>query len=323
MSDYQGHEFTRLSGVVRERSVVVPIVRPVDSKELKLALKTAKKVARPKTVTAPRQEKPVQGLREVAPSVEADQSLVVNTLVEHVELAPPAPPVVADQTLAPPGPTPPMTGNSLAVGGEPSETPGPAKTTKQSKEKTATKKRLWSGPLALITTVLILAGGYGGFLASNAVAQSSYSSGMSSPDSLGVLEIPRFGESYGVPIRPEVSTGSLRKGVGWYEGTGQVGDYGNFALAGHRLGWGQPFAQLSMLEVGDEIRVRVGETTFVYRVITPPTIVSHKDAEILAPVPGDPQRRPTKALMTLTTAGSLLPSPDRIVVIGELVTADD
>jgi sortase A len=137
------------------------------------------------------------------------------------------------------------------------------------------------------------------------------------------LEIPRFGESYGVPIRPEVSTGSLRKGVGWYEGTGQVGGYGNFALAGHRLGWGQPFAQLSMLEVGDEIRVRVGETTFVYRVITPPTIVSHKDAEILAPVPGDPQRRPTKALMTLTTAGSLLPSPDRIVVIGELVTADD
>jgi sortase A len=179
-------------------------------------------------------------------------------------------------------------------------------------------QRSWGWLIMLIVIVLAAGGGMGFVLVSNALASNNYKSRISSGDLVATLTIPRFGDSYAVPIVEGTSLEDLRQGVGWYSTTSAPGQVGNFAIAGHRLGWGQPFADLETLQVGDEIRVTKGETTYTYHVITGPTVILADQSNVLAGVPGEPERAPTKALITLTTAASLLPSPDRLVVIGEL-----
>jgi sortase A len=179
-------------------------------------------------------------------------------------------------------------------------------------------KRYWSWLVVLIAILVVIGGGMGGLVVSNLVATSRYAD---TTGDIGTLSIPRLGTDYSVPIVSGTSLADLRQGVGWYESTASPGQIGNFALTGYRLGWGQPFAQLGTLQAGDQIVVRTNDGTFTYTVITGPTIVSDKETDILAPVPGGPDRTPTKALITLTTAASILPSPDRLIVIGELVTA--
>jgi len=179
-----------------------------------------------------------------------------------------------------------------------------------------TKKRYWGWLVVLIAIVVVVGGGIGALAISNLLATSRYA------DTTGVatISIPRLGKDDVVPIVAGTSFEDLRQGVGWYEGTASPGQVGNFALTGHRLGWGQPFAQLDTLQMGDEIIIREKNDTYTYRVITGPTIVSDNDAGILAPVPGAAERAPTKALITLITAASLLPSPNRLVVVGELIS---
>ena len=180
------------------------------------------------------------------------------------------------------------------------------------------EKRYWSWLVVLIAIVVVIGGVIGGLAVTNLIATSRYAD---ASGDVGTLSIPRLGSDYSVPIVSGTSLADLRQGVGWYEGTASPGQIGNFALTGHRLGWGQPFADLGTLHVGDDIVVRTNDGTFTYTVITGPTIVSDNDTDILAPVPGGPDRTPTKSLITLTTAASILPSPDRLIVIGELVTA--
>jgi len=186
-------------------------------------------------------------------------------------------------------------------------------------EKAPTRARRYWGWLVVLGAIIVLiGGGIGALVLSNSVATSRYAD---ITDEVATLSIPRFGHDYAVPIVEGTSLADLRRGVGWYDQTAQPGQIGNFALSGHRLGWGQPFADLGSLQVGDTIIVSVGTVTYTYHVITGPIHISEKQTSVLAPVPGDPSRTPTKALITLTTAASLLPSPDRLVVIGELVSA--
>ena len=175
-------------------------------------------------------------------------------------------------------------------------------------------KRSWGWVVVVGLVLLLVGGGFGMYAVSNGVAASRYAD---SSGAVGSLSIPRL-EKDGVPIVSGTTLEALRQGVGWYEGTAAPGEIGNFALTGHRLGWGQPFADLGSLEVGDEVRVSVGEDTYVYHVITSPTVIYGEDTNVLAPVPGDPTLIPTKALLTLTTAADLLPSPNRLVVVAEL-----
>ena len=178
----------------------------------------------------------------------------------------------------------------------------------------AKPRRYWSWLVVLIAILVVIGGGIGALAVSNILATSRYAD----TAEIGTLSIPRLGADYSVPIVSGTSLEDLRQGVGWYEGTASPGRVGNFALTGHRLGWGQPFANLGTLQVGDEIIIHTQGETFTYTIVTGPTMVSANETDILAPVPGDPDRMPTKALVTLTTAGSLLPSPDRLVVVGEL-----
>jgi len=171
--------------------------------------------------------------------------------------------------------------------------------------------------VALLVFVLVTGGLGGAIVVTNQISTSQYAARVAAGEGIGSLVIPRLGDT-AVPILPGTNPESLRAGVGWYESGALPGAIGNCAIAGHRLGWGQPFAHLDTLQAGDEVRVTTPEATYTYKIITPPTVVSGDETDVLAAVPGEPGRTPTKALITLTTAASWLPSPNRLVVVGEL-----
>jgi len=201
----------------------------------------------------------------------------------------------------------------------PGAAPEPRRQDKGDRREGRGRRGPWAWVIVLIVAFVLVGGVYGTYSATNAMADSRYAA--ADPGVGGVvarLTIPRLGSTYAVPVVAGTSDSALREGVGWYEGTAGPGELGNFAVTGHRLGWGQPFANLDTLQVGDEVRVTTPTATFAYTIVTGPTVVAGDDTSVLAPVPGDPGGTPTRAIITLVTAASWLPAPERLVVVGEL-----
>ncbi|MFF7737130.1 class E sortase [Streptomyces sp. NPDC007984] len=119
-------------------------------------------------------------------------------------------------------------------------------------------------------------------------------------DAFAVLRVPRFGPDFAPVIVEGVSQAALAKGPGHFPGTALPGEPGNFAVAGHRTGWGQPFHRLPELRKGDTIDIEWKRTTYTYRV-THSKVVEPSDVGVLLPVPGKPGARPDKARITLIT----------------------
>jgi sortase A len=138
---------------------------------------------------------------------------------------------------------------------------------------------------------------------------------------MAILTIPRFGADYKVPILVGTSDYALGRGVGWYESTQLPGQIGNFAIAGHRITHGEPFARLLELQPGDKVIVETKSYIFTYVVDESPSKLTVKDVDtwVLDPVPGKSGVTPTQALITLTTCQDLFHSPDRSVGFGHLV----
>lgn len=141
-------------------------------------------------------------------------------------------------------------------------------------------------------------------------------------DTVALLRIPRFGTEYEVPVVKGADEDTLTRGVGWYENTAAPGQVGNFAVAGHRVTHGEPFARLLELEAGDEVVVETGEAVFTYTVNKAPADLTVADDEVwpLEPVPGSPGRTPTDSIITLTTCQDLFRSTDRSVGFGVLTS---
>lgn len=119
-------------------------------------------------------------------------------------------------------------------------------------------------------------------------------------DAFAVLRVPRFGGDFAPVIVEGVSQAALAKGPGHFPGTALPGEPGNFAVAGHRTGWGQPFNKLPELRKGDTIDIEWKRTTYTYRV-THSKVVEPSDVDVVLPVPGKPGARPDKARITLVT----------------------
>jgi sortase A len=136
-----------------------------------------------------------------------------------------------------------------------------------------------------------------------------------------ILRIPRFGADHAKPVLEGTDRDTLIKGMGHYSGTAFPGQVGNFALAGHRITHGEPFARLLELKVGDKIIITTKTTVFTYEIDKPPSQLTVKDVDtwVLDPVPGKANVKPTQALITLTTCQDLFHSPDRSVGFGHLV----
>ncbi|MFK4100572.1 class E sortase [Streptomyces sp. NPDC019531] len=138
---------------------------------------------------------------------------------------------------------------------------------------------------------------------------------------LAVLRIPKFGAGYRPVVGEGVSQGDLAKGPGHYPGSALPGEIGNFAVAGHRTGWGQPFNRLDELKHGDSVVVEWRGRDLTYRV-TETKKVQPTQVGVALPVPDRPGVKPDKALITLTTCTDRDPVTRKyrlvLVVRGEL-----
>jgi sortase A len=139
-------------------------------------------------------------------------------------------------------------------------------------------------------------------------------------DAMALLRIPAFGDDYEIPILNGTDLSILSKGVGHYASTAAPGQIGNFAIAGHRVTHGQPFAKLLSLKKGDEVIVETREAIYTYVMDDSPRQLTVDDSEtwVLDPVPGKAGVKPTEAMITLTTCQDLFRSPDRSIGFGRL-----
>lgn len=137
-------------------------------------------------------------------------------------------------------------------------------------------------------------------------------------EAFAIVHVPRFGAGYQPrPVLEGTSQEVLKDGVGHYPGTALPGAIGNVALAGHRVTYGKPFNQVEELVEGDAIVLETEQAWFTYRV-TGTEIVSPRDVEVIAPVPGDPTAVPTQRMLTLTTCHPMFSARQRYIVYAEL-----
>ena len=169
-------------------------------------------------------------------------------------------------------------------------------------------------------------------------------------NAMGILYMPRLGADYHEAIvqgDTVPNDNQLEQGAAHYGDTQLPGEVGNFALAGHRVGKGEPFLNLDKLRSGDAVIVETKSFWYVYRVLGKPAgsdpqqaqreqvatksdgspvllpgreIVSPDDGDVLLPVPDNNGVTPGTALLTMTTCTPKFTAADRMIVYARLAT---
>ncbi|MDR7311477.1 sortase A [Nocardioides luteus] len=143
-----------------------------------------------------------------------------------------------------------------------------------------------------------------------------------------IIEIPRFGKDYRIPVLEGTSDRVLGAGFGHFSETAGPGEVGNFALAGHRVTHGEPLRDMPSLRKGDEIRVVTREKTYVYELTSggDDLIVPFTASWVTEPLPDnpadggvEPEQVEGQRLITLTTCAELFHTDDRMIAFGRLV----
>lgn len=173
-------------------------------------------------------------------------------------------------------------------------------------------------------------------------------------DGFANLYIPAFGKDYVKTVIQGTDDGDLDRGPGHYVSSQVPGQIGNFALAGHRVGKGEPFLNLDQLHPGDKIVVQTASNWYIYTVLGSQTqyqaalklhgtartnaidaalaavdkqgvpgreIVSPNAIQVIDPVPDHPGLTPTRALLTMTTCHPKYTANQRMVIHAELTRA--
>lgn len=169
------------------------------------------------------------------------------------------------------------------------------------------------------------------------------------------LYIPRFGKDYAWTIVEGTDDADLERGPGHYSNTALPGQIGNFALAGHRVGKGEPFLNLDQLQPGDAIVVQTRGNWYVYRVLgsaaqyaaaekltdsarrsaaeaaalaVPDSqgvvgreIVSPDAVSVIDPVPNHDGAAATRSLLTMTTCHPKYTANQRMIIHAALSRA--
>ncbi len=141
-------------------------------------------------------------------------------------------------------------------------------------------------------------------------------------DAIGLLRVPRFGKNYEVPIIPGFDKGTLAKGVGMYKKGAKPGEIGNFAIAGHRVTHGEPFAKFPKLRRGDKVIVETRTQIFTY-VLREGGKKITVDFSVKWPLMANPIDRTSHATMpilTMLTCSELFHTRHRSIVFGDLVS---
>ncbi|MEU3191527.1 class E sortase [Streptomyces sp. NPDC006992] len=142
-------------------------------------------------------------------------------------------------------------------------------------------------------------------------------------EGFAVMYVPRFGRDWSRPVLENTRPGTLRKGLGHYTRTADLGERGNFAVAGHRRTYGDPFKDFPELRPGDHVFVTNGDTWYTYTLTRRPYRTLPGDTGVLDPVPApvDPAAAPFDRpgrYLTLTTCDPEWGSSHRLIAWARL-----
>ncbi|MFJ9636944.1 class E sortase [Streptomyces sp. NPDC101178] len=132
------------------------------------------------------------------------------------------------------------------------------------------------------------------------------------------LHIPRFGADWEWPVLENTEAETLQKGLGHYSGTARPGERGNFAVAGHRRTYGDPFKDFPRLRPGDAVIVNDGTTWFTYRIAREPYRTVPTDTAVVDPVPRRSGFEGPGRYLTLTTCEPEWGSSHRLIAWAHL-----
>jgi sortase A len=133
-----------------------------------------------------------------------------------------------------------------------------------------------------------------------------------------VMYIPRLGFTWNKPVLQNTAVGTLKKGLGHYANTAQLGQEGNFAVAGHRRTYGDPFKDFPKLRRGDAVVLTDGTTWFTYRIDKGPYKTVPTDVEVIDPVPRKSGYTRPGRYLTLTTCDPEWGHSHRLIVWAHL-----
>ena len=134
----------------------------------------------------------------------------------------------------------------------------------------------------------------------------------------GIIYIPLFGNNwrytikYGVELEAVLDTGSF----GHNNDTAFVGEIGNFAIAGHRLTYGNSMKDAPDIKDGDSIIIQTENAYYVYKQIKQ-EIVKPTEVRVISPNPFNPDYEPTERLLSITTCDPPLVSNNRLIVFAK------
>ncbi|WP_053753869.1 class E sortase [Streptomyces sp. MMG1533] len=133
-----------------------------------------------------------------------------------------------------------------------------------------------------------------------------------------IMYIPRLGFTWNKPVLENTATDTLKKGLGHYARTAQLGQKGNFAVAGHRRTYGDPFKDFPKLRRGDAVVLTDGTTWFTYRIDKGPYKTVPSDVEVIDPVPRKSGYTRPGRYLTLTTCDPEWGHSHRLIVWAHL-----
>ncbi|MGW3911906.1 class E sortase [Streptomyces sp. NPDC005070] len=133
-----------------------------------------------------------------------------------------------------------------------------------------------------------------------------------------VMYIPRLGFTWNKPVLEGTATQVLKQGLGHYRGTAQLGQEGNFSVAGHRRTYGDPFKDFPELRRGDAVVLTDGTTWFTYRIDKGPYKTVPSDVEVIDPVPRKSGYTRPGRYLTLTTCDPEWGHSHRLIVWAHL-----
>jgi sortase A len=133
-----------------------------------------------------------------------------------------------------------------------------------------------------------------------------------------IMYIPRLGFTWNKPILENTATNTLKKGLGHYAHTARLGQKGNFAVAGHRRTYGDPFKDFPRLRRGDAVVLTDGTTWFTYRIDKGPYKTVPSEIEVIDPVPRKSGYTRPGRYLTLTTCDPEWGHSHRLIVWAHL-----
>lgn len=133
-----------------------------------------------------------------------------------------------------------------------------------------------------------------------------------------IMYIPRLGFTWNKPVLEGTGTDVLKKGLAHYAGTARLGEQGNFAVAGHRRTYGDPFKDFPRLRPGDAVVLTDGSTWFTYRIDKGPYKTVPTDVEVIDPVPRKSGYTRPGRYLTLTTCDPEWGHSHRLIVWAHL-----